>query len=450
MSCNPLDLGGCLSDVAESAATSLWNQICQSFADSATSMLTQFAKWFADLPDANLDGAGVRTVYSISMGIAAVVAVLLLLGQVARSALTHDGRHLAAGLVGIGKLLVACLLILSISTAALEAANELTSWIITQGFGSDQALCDRISGLLSLQSAGTGTTLLVVGLIGIVFTLVLWFELLLRNAAVAILIATSPIAAAGLLSDGTKAWWTKLCAATLQLVIMKPIIALVMLLGISLAGQSSGLTQTLVGLLVLFLAVLAWPAIAKFFTFASVSAASGGLGALVGFVAGQGAGRSVSGASRPGTAGAAAGGGGGGGGGDGSFAQQAEGRALTQHAARVVGNSGGSGAASTAKNLAAAAAFPAAMAVIGAQALQKATNTMSSKMETAAGHAGLHSNPHANPAGREDPYGMPLAQATRAKLPVQPSEGDWRKSPFAQQAGSDQPIPPHGESGEDK
>jgi hypothetical protein len=446
VSCNVLDVGGCFADLAKSAATSLWDQICQSFADSATSMLNQFAKWFATMPDASLDGAGVRSVYSISMGIAAAIAVLLLLGQVARTALTHDGRHLAAGLLGIGKLVMACLLILTISTAALEAADELTNWIITQGFGSDQALSDKISGLMEFQSAGTGTTLLVVGLIGIIFTLVLWFELLVRNAAVAILIATSPIAAAGMLSDGTKAWWTKLCAATIQLIIMKPIIALVMLLGVSMAGESSGLYQTLVGLLVLFLAVLAWPVIAKFFTFASVSAATGGLGAAVGFVAGQGVGRTAAGPPRAQIASAGAGGS------DGSFAQQAEGRSLAQHAIR---SGGGNGGASVAKGFAAAAAFPAAMAVIGAQAVQKATNTMSSKMETAAGHAGLHSNPHANPAGREDPYGMPLAQATRAKLPSSPTQKqDWSQSPFAVPREQEKPTPPPNplqrETGEEK
>jgi len=434
VSCNVLDVGGCFADLAKSAATSLWDQICQSFADSATSMLKQFATWFANMPDASLDGAGVRSVYSISMGIAAAVAVLLLLGQVARTALTHEGRHLATGLVGIGKLVMACLLILAISTAALEAADELTRWIIAQGFGSDQALSDKLTNLMEFQSAGSGTTLLIVGLIGIVFTLVLWFELLVRNAAVAILIATSPIAAAGMLSDGTKAWWTKLCSATIQLVILKPIIALVMLLGVSMAGDSSGLYQTLVGLLVLFLAVLAWPMIAKFFTFASVSAAAGGLGAAVGFVAGQGAGGAAAGMRRPATASA-----GGASSGDGSFAQQAEGRSLAQHAARAGGAGGGVGAA---KGFAAAAGFPAAMAVIGAQAIQKATNTVSSKMETAAGHAGLHSNPHVSPAGRENPYGMPLGQAALSKMPSTPKEGDWRNSPFAEKREPEKPTPP--------
>lgn len=444
MSCNFLDLGGCLSDVAKSAATSLWDQICQSFADSATSMLNDFATWFAGMSSASLDG-GVRTVYSISMGIAASVAVLLLLGQVARTALTHDGRHLATGLVGIGKLVMACLLILTVTSAALEAADQLTSWIVAQGFGSDQALSEKLSGLVEFQGAGTGTTLLIVGLIGIVFTLVLWFELLVRNAAVAILIATSPIAAAGMLSDGTKAWWTKLCSATIQLIILKPIIALVMLLGVSMAGQSSGLQQTLVGLLVLFLAVLAWPVIAKFFTFASVSAAAGGLGAAVGFVAGQGAGGAAGGTRRPAAASV-----GGVGSSDGSFAQQAEGRSLAQHAARA----GGAGGAGAAKGFAAAAGFPAAMAVIGAQAIQKATNTVSSKMETAAGHAGLHSNPHASPAGRENPFGMPIGQATLSKLPSTPKEGDWRNSPFAEKRESERPTPPPSplqrETGEEK
>jgi hypothetical protein len=119
--------------------------------------------------------------------------------------------------------------------------------------------------------------LMVLALAGIVLVVVLWVELLLRNAAIAVLIAMSPIAAAGQVSEATKTWWPRMVSATVQLIILKPIIALVFAVGFGMAGQSSGIPALLQGLLVLALAVFAWPVIARFFTFATIQAASSGL-----------------------------------------------------------------------------------------------------------------------------------------------------------------------------
>ena len=48
------------------------------------------------------------------------------------------------------------------------------------------------------------TLILIFAVVGILLTIVLWFELLLRNAAIAVLVATSPIAAAGQASRSTQ------------------------------------------------------------------------------------------------------------------------------------------------------------------------------------------------------------------------------------------------------
>ena len=83
---------------------------------------------------------------------------------------------------------------------------------------SDQDLNDLVSFVIAQNrqgSAGLGPVELArsnvfwVSITIILLVLVLWFELLLRNAAIAVLVATSPIAAAGQVSESTKSWWTK-------------------------------------------------------------------------------------------------------------------------------------------------------------------------------------------------------------------------------------------------
>jgi hypothetical protein len=234
------EVGGLVGGAAGGFALSAWDGVCKSFADAASALLGAFAKAFVAIPPVNLGSAGIRNVYGISLGLAATVAALLLLGQVISTAFSHDGSALAQALTGVGKAALATLLTLTVAGAALAAADQLTGFIVTQTFGSVQALSAKIAGIVS-WSGGAQTEaalLLIFAVVGILLTIVLWFEMLLRNAAIAVLVATSPIAAAGQASQATKSWWPKLASATTQLIILKPVIALVFCVGFSLTANS--------------------------------------------------------------------------------------------------------------------------------------------------------------------------------------------------------------------
>lgn len=405
MSCpaNPLDCAtGIVGGTIGSAATSAWDQVCKSFADAASQLLGAFGKAFVAIPPVNLGSAGVRNVYAISLGLAGVIAALLLFGQVIRTAATHDGSGLAQGLTGVGKAALGFLLTLTIAGTALEAADQLTRFIVTETFGSVQALSGRIGNLVAWNVSIQGATLLLFGVIGILLTIVLWFELLLRNAAIAVLVATSPIAAAGQVSEVTKSWWPKLAAATAQLIILKPVIALVFCLGFSLTGTSHDVETLLSGLLVLLLAVIAWPAIARFFTFAAAQVGGGaGLGAMVGFAAG----RLTSGTAAP--AGIE----------PDEFSRRIEARNMAGLEAADLGVAAPSPAVSAAVRRM-PATRPAAVAAVAATTAQRAANALTGRMEQMAGHAGIPgANPYAQPAGPPRYAGHPIR---RTPLPADP------------------------------
>lgn len=403
MACGITDLTGCVGDVVGSAVTSVWDNICQSFGDAATSILQSFGNAFASTDTVDLSSDGVRSVYALSLGIAGTVAALLLLWQVLRTVWTHDGNAIAQGLVGVGKAALAFLLTLAVTTAGVEAADDVTGFIVQRGFGTDAALGQKLGALFAGNLSSAPTLLMLMALLGIIITVVLWFELLMRGAAIAILIATSPIAAAGQVNDSTKSWWSKLVSATIQLIILKPIIALVFMLGFKVSSQSSGIQETLTGLLILLLAVFAWPSVARFFAFASVAVGgAAGLGGLLGFASGRAA--AMAGASSVG------------GGLNTDFSQAAEARTTAAKSALGMGaGAGGSGAVSAGTDAAKqgamkaamgkastalAAAGPIGVAVAGAKAAQGAINAVSGRMEQMAGHAGLsNANPHHQAAG---------------------------------------------------
>jgi hypothetical protein len=429
MPCGYGNILGCASGVigavggnlAGGFVSSAWQQVCQSFADAASSLLKEFAKAFAAIPDPDLASAGIKSVFGVSLGIAAVVAALLLIGQVIRTGWTHDGSALVTAMTGIAKAALAFLLTVAVSTAALAASDGIASVIVQQSFRppkgqsvtAAQELSDKLgdlftgAGLAGANPVLPAALLLIFGIVGILLVIVLWFELLLRNAAIAVLIATSPIAAAGQLSETTKSWWHKLVSATIQLIILKPVIALVFAVGLNLTAQPGTVENLLEGMLVLVLAVFAWPAVARFFAFANVQVAgTAGLGALLGFAAGR-----------------ASGGGGGGAAGvePSEFSRRAEQRTAAARLggdnAMMPGLSGGNGlsplpGAASGGQLAGAgagqttgaggmaAAGPAGIALAGARVAQRAINSLTGHMEQMAGHAGMPgANPYAQPAG---------------------------------------------------
>lgn len=411
LDCKPSDM---VSDLVGDATSSAWESICKSFAEAAVSLLKSFAEGFAAFPNVDLSSNGVRSVYSISLGIAVSVAAVLMLIQIARTVITHDGNAFAQAFIGLGKAGLAFLITLTAASTALVAADGLTAFIIQSSFGSPEGLTTKLTTIFELSGTMAPSLMLLLAVIGIVLVLVLWFEMLLRNAAIAVLIGTSPIAAVGQISELTRQWWSQLVGATVRLIILKPVIALVFAVGFGITGnENKDLGAVLAGMLILLLAGLAWPAIARFFTFAAAhTGGPAGLAAVLGYGAGraQNAGspggvspeqfgrhaeaRTMNSFASRSAEGAAAGGG-----------EAAAGAGASAGAGATAGAGAGAGAATAAGTGAAAAAGPAgvmALALIkGAQMAQQAANSMVGRMEQTAGHAGLSgATSFARPAGQ--------------------------------------------------
>jgi hypothetical protein len=271
--------------------------VCTDFGRSAQWLLSTFMDDYPGIGSVNLSTAGIADVYGVSLVIGSAVAGLLILGQVMRTLWTRDGSGLAQALAGTARAILAWLATVAVATAAIAAADSITQYIASASHNAQQSLGTKIGTLLSLIQAGhvdpshsavAGVSILLVfALLAILLVIVLWVELLLRNAALAVVIAVSPIAAAGQVSEATKTWWTRAVSASVQLIILKPIIALVFMVGTSMVGTSSGVSALLQGLLVLGLAAFAWPVIARWFTFASIQSTGSGIAALLGFAAGS-------------------------------------------------------------------------------------------------------------------------------------------------------------------
>ena len=402
-------LGQAVNNGVQGATNSVWDSICQSFAVACDSMLTAFTKQFTAIPGPDL--AAIRPVYGIGMTLGMLVALVLLLCQVGAVLWTRSGAALAHAITGVFKAGLAAIFTWLLAGQILNASDELAAWI-GRASGYNVAAFSAKFGKLMHSTGVTGVLLLLFALLGIVLLAVLWFELLLRNAAFAILVATAPIAAAGQIGQSTNEWWTKLVKSGIQLAMLKPIIVLVFAVGFSMTGNATGIDGVLSGLLVLFLAVFAWPSVARFFTFASVQMGGAmGAGALAGAAASAGAG--------------------GGGMDPGAFTAHSQAQSMaaaSQRSGGAIGESGAAGAAAKAgaAGKVAGIAGPVGVAAVAvARGLQATVNAVTSRMEQTAGHGGIQgANPTAYPAG----FPAPRVRSQKPQVPKQraadPSPGN--------------------------
>lgn len=158
MSChwdNPLscllqpEVNGIVNGVVGNTVPAAWDAICRSFAVAAADVLRAFAGAFTSIPDVSPGSAGIDRVYAMSLALAAVVAMLLVFGQVIRTAWTADGSGLAQALSGGGKAVAAWLATAAVATAALRASDNVTGWIVAQTAGSQGALAVRLGNIVN-------------------------------------------------------------------------------------------------------------------------------------------------------------------------------------------------------------------------------------------------------------------------------------------------------------
>ena len=306
------DLFGCLLDpitaAVGQAVAGVWTDIARSFAQGAADLLGGFAGFFVHATTISLGSAGVRTTFVLCAGIAAAVAVVVLAGQVGSSVLRRDGAGVGRALVGAGQAWVLLSSLLVVVSTLLAAADQLTARIVGDP-ATYTALQARLTTVFTAGATAVGPALLLIfGLVGIGLSIVLYLEMLVRQAAIVVLVATAPIAVAGLLGDRTRVWCTKTATMIATLVFLKPVIAVIFAVGINAVSTATGVNGMLSALAILTVAAIAWPVLARLLSFTSVG---GGAGALAGVALGALAAKAGSRGPSSSSSGGSGGGGGG-------------------------------------------------------------------------------------------------------------------------------------------
>ena len=274
-------------------------------------------------PDLRAEGPGAE-LYRTTFWLAGALALLMGMLQLGVAAARRDGGSLARVGVGFAQFGVAWASWLAYLVALVVACGGLTRGLMQQLLNvTSWSAWDPFGGI-ELQDVADATVATVLGLLGLLLLLAALGHLLVmltRAGALMVLAATTPVAAAGLLSEVGRSWFWKSLrwahAAALSPVLM------VLVLGVGVqatTGVANGLSDgtpaaigtAIPGVLLILVACFSPMALFKLLAFVDPGtssgaalrrglAASGGLqGLLGGGGASSGAGSAGSGGQSPG------------------------------------------------------------------------------------------------------------------------------------------------------
>lgn len=190
------------------------------------------------VPDITATGPA-RQVYGVTAWIAVCLVVVMLMVQLGIAAVRRDGKSLGQVLVGAAQFVVVWSCWIVYGVAVITACGEITKALMRPLFGVDSISEWQPLPFLLPEDITDATVATVLGLLGGL----LWLAgiahllvLLTRAGALIVLSVTTPISAAGLLSEVGRSWFWKsfrwFHAAAFTPVVM----TLMMGIGIQLAG----------------------------------------------------------------------------------------------------------------------------------------------------------------------------------------------------------------------
>jgi type IV secretion system protein TrbL len=269
---NPLEW---LGDAASEAVGEAWTSAMVASWSSALWVLNTAFRGVDAATTPDLSAAGpMGSVYPYTFGIGLTVALIMGFAQIGAAAFRRDGQSLGRLLVGVLQFGAVWLGYVGVAAALVTAAAGLTQGLLHELLGIDSFAGYRPGADWPRQVTDTVTATVL----GICAWLLIWpaaiiylLLMLVREASLMLLAATSPIAAAGLLSDVGRAWFWKSLRWFISALLIAPLSALVLGIGqkitesvVSGAGQS---TEAAVGMAVVGGVIILVGALCPFIVF---------------------------------------------------------------------------------------------------------------------------------------------------------------------------------------
>jgi hypothetical protein len=266
-----------LPAVGHAAATSVagdfLGMLASGIRNAVTWIFTNTTTWWLHLPSPDLGRQpAITAMRQWLLPVTAAVAIAGMIAAGARMVLTRRANPLLD--VGTGLITIAATATLGVAIAdlLLQAGDAWSSWALNASTGG--AFGTRLSEALVVAGA-PNVIVIVFGIFAVVMGAIQAVLLVFRQAAVIILAAVLPLAAAGATAPLTRTWIRKIVSWMLALIAYKPAAAGVYAAAFTMIGKGSGLEAVMMGFAMLALSLLAMPVLMRFFTWTTGTITSG-------------------------------------------------------------------------------------------------------------------------------------------------------------------------------
>jgi type IV secretion system protein TrbL len=202
-----------IGDVIAKAAADAWTSAMLAVWSSGLFVL-RIVLTFSELfltPDLSDDGPG-KDVYAFTLWFALALVVILAMIQLGAAAFKREGKGLARAFIGAGQFVLVCacwfgycVMIVAacgaITKALMKSLLQVQTWPDWDPLGG--------LGVDDITEAGVATALAFLGIFLWLAAIGHVLVYLARAASLLVLVATGPLAAAGLVSDSTRSWFWK-------------------------------------------------------------------------------------------------------------------------------------------------------------------------------------------------------------------------------------------------
>ena len=237
-------------------------------------------------PDLSENGPG-AVVYRTTFWLAGALVLIMLMIQLGLAAIRRSGKSLAVVLLGLGQFLVVWGGWVGFGVAVVYACGGLTRALMRSLLNVTSWSTWQPWAPFGVEDITDGTVATVLGLMGLLLWLAAIGHLLVmitRSAALIVLAAITPAAAAGLVSDAGRTWFWKSLRWFLAAAFTPVLMVLMLGIGVQITtGVANGLAEgtqraigtALPGVILILIACVAPVALFKLLAFVDPNTSSG-------------------------------------------------------------------------------------------------------------------------------------------------------------------------------
>lgn len=273
--CGTLDL----SCNVQNAASSAFEQIAKSAGEAAGQLVGDALSWWINTGSVDPNTDTVRNLQQYTMPIIGAMLAGSILVQGIRMALSRKKDPAVNVALGLIRYAIVNAVGLALLAAALKAGDDFSKWLVDQSMGG---FAQRVGAALNPTNIDNAFLLLLIAAVLCVLAVIQWVLGFVRQAGVLVLAVLLPLAASGSINESTKGWLNRILPWVISLVLYKPMAAMIYAIGFTMIGDGQDFATVMTGVMVMFLAIIAMPAMMRFFSWTQVSATGGsGAGGVV-------------------------------------------------------------------------------------------------------------------------------------------------------------------------